>query len=73
MNPNRAYPFSDLTSEQVRELVEAARQERAEAIRRFFSRLFRRRRKGTFWPERKREAQAWPPKGIPALYFDRVG
>jgi hypothetical protein len=73
MKPIPAYPFSDLTTAQVQELVEAARRERAEAIRRFFSRVFRRRRKGTFWPERKREAQVWPPKGIPALYFDRVG
>lgn len=51
------YPFSDLTGEQVQALMRAARKERARVIRNFFAALFRRRR----------EAQVWPPKNVPAL------
>jgi hypothetical protein len=51
------YPFSDLTGEQVQDLIRAARKERAQVIRSFFAALFRRRR----------EAQVWPPKNVPAL------
>lgn len=55
-SPN-PYPFSDLTGEQVQDLMRAARKERARVIRNFFAALFRRRR----------EAQVWPPKNVPAL------
>ncbi len=51
------YPFSDLTSDQVQSLIRAAHKERAEAVRGFFAIIFRRRR----------EAQVWPPKYVPAL------
>ena len=62
------YPFSNLTPEQVRKLVEAARVERARAVRSFFAGLFRRRgRKDPVWPARRRETQVWPPKNVPAL------
>ena len=57
MTSANAYPFSDLTREQVQELMRAARRERAQAIRNFFAALFHRRR----------EAQVWPPKNVPAL------
>jgi hypothetical protein len=61
------YPFSDLTSEQIQQLVNAARIERAKVIRGFFARLFRRRRKDPVWPARQRDAQVWPPKNVAAL------
>ena len=55
-SPN-LYPFSDLTREQVQDLMRTARRERAQAIRNFFAALVRRRR----------ETQVWPPKNVPAL------
>jgi hypothetical protein len=61
------YPFSDLTPEQVQKLVQAARIERARAMRSFFAGLFTRRRKGPIWPARQRDAQVWTPKHVPAL------
>lgn len=61
------YPFSDLTSEQIHQLVESARIERAKVIRSFFAGLFRRQRKDPVWPARQRGAQIWPPKNVPAL------
>ena len=57
MTTSTNYPFSDLTSDQVQRLIRAAHNERSQAIRTFFAALFRRRR----------EAQAWPPKNVPAL------
>ena len=67
MIANPRYPFSDLTPEQFRGLMQIARQERAEVIRRFWGRLFARRRIALLWPARQREAQVWPPKSQPAL------
>jgi hypothetical protein len=55
------YPFSDLSRVQVDRLMEAARIERAGAVRSFLARLFRVRR--------QREAQVWPPQHAPALSF----
>jgi hypothetical protein len=66
MKASPRYPFSDLTPEEVQALVAVAREERARTIRAVFStfltlpRAFR-------LPPRQREAQAWPPKGVPAL------
>lgn len=57
MSPTTRYPFSDLTGEQVQNLMRAARKERARVIGSFFAALFRRRR----------EAQVWPLKNAPAL------
>ena len=67
MTSTSDYPFSNLTPEQVRKLVEAARMERARAVRSFFAGLFRRRSKAQVWPARQRDAQVWPPKNVPAL------
>lgn len=67
MTPTRKYPFSDLTSEQVESIIQAARVERARAIRGFLAALFRSRRKDPLWPSRQRDAQVWPPKNVPAL------
>jgi hypothetical protein len=67
MTSTSDYPFSNLTSEQVQKLIEAARMERAKAVRSFFAGLFRRRRKDPVWPARRRETQVWPPKNVPAL------
>ena len=61
------YPFSDLTSEQVQRLIQAARIERAKAMRSFFAGLFRRPSKDPVWPARQRDAQVWPPNNVPAL------
>ena len=61
------YPFSDLTSEQVQRLIQAARIERAKVMAGFFAALFRSRRKEPLWPSRQRDAQVWPPKNVPAL------
>jgi hypothetical protein len=60
------YPFSDLTPDEVRALTAAARQERARTIRAVVSTLFGLPR-ALRLPARQREAQAWPPKGVPAL------
>ena len=66
MTTSPRYPFSDLTSDEVRALTDSARQERARAIRAFFAMLLA--LPGTFrLPERQREAQVWPPQGVPAL------
>lgn len=43
------HPLSNLSPDQVRLLVEAARIERARAIRSLFASLFRRRRKAGDW------------------------
>jgi hypothetical protein len=59
MTTARKYAFSDLTLLQVEALKHAARVEQAKAIRSFFARLFR--------VTRRREAQVWPPKNVPAL------
>jgi hypothetical protein len=67
MTPTPHHPFSDLTPEQIRSLVRAAEAERAKAIGDFFAALFRRGRRGLFWPARRREAQIWPPRNVPAL------
>jgi hypothetical protein len=67
MTPTSDYPFSDLTTEQIHKLILAARIERAKAVRSFFARLFRGRRKDPVWPARQRDAQVWPPKNVPAL------
>jgi len=67
MTSTSDYPFSNLTPEQVRKLVEAARMERARAVRSFVAGLFRRGRKDPVWPARRRETQVWPPKNAPAL------
>jgi len=71
MEPLNEHPFSDLTSEQVQRLIQAARMERAQAIRSVFAALFRRRRKDPLWPSRQRDAQVWPPKNAPALSLTR--
>ena len=57
------YPFSDLTTDQVQSLIRVARKERAQAVRGFFAMIFRRRR----------EAQVWPPKNVPALSLTTYG
>ena len=67
------YPFSDLTSEQVQSLMQAARIERAKVMGSFFASLFRSRRKDPLWPNRQRDAQVWPPKNVPALSLTAYG
>jgi hypothetical protein len=68
MTSNTSYPFSDLTPEQVRMLIRAARNERSNAIREFLAGMFvRPHRSKPWWPPRQREAQVWPPKNAPAL------
>lgn len=61
------FPFSDLTPDQVRNLVRAARAERNAAIGSLLSRLFRWPDKSPIWPQRHREAQVWTPKNVHAL------
>jgi hypothetical protein len=67
MTASPHYPFSDLTPEQLQRLLQAARHERAEVMRRFFGRLLRGWHHTLPWPPRRREAQAWPAKSQPAL------
>jgi hypothetical protein len=43
------HPYSDLSPDQVRHLIHAARLERARAMRRFFASLFHWRRKTATW------------------------
>jgi hypothetical protein len=66
MTTSPRYPFSDLTSQEVQALIEVARQERARAIGAVFSTLFDLPR-ALRLPARRREAQVWPSKGVPAL------
>ena len=65
-SPNH-YPFSDLSPDQMRELMRVARRERNLAVWTLFSRLFRRLAQSPTWPRRQREAQVWPPKNVHAL------
>ena len=60
------YPFSDLTTAEVQDLMEAARQERARSIQAVVAALFT-LPSALRLPPRQREAQVWPPKGVPAL------
>ena len=69
MTAQPLYPFSDLTPAQVQGLVEAARRERAEAVRGLLIALFRGFQHALPWPPRRRETQAWPAKSEPALSF----
>ena len=65
-SPDR-YPFSDLTPDQMRDLMRVARRERNLAVWHLLSGLFRRTGKRPIWPQRQREAQVWPPKNVHAL------
>lgn len=67
MDPTQSRPFSDLTIEQIQSLMQAARVERAEAVRDAFAALFRTARRVLAWPARQREAQVRTPHGAPAL------
>jgi hypothetical protein len=67
MTPTSTHPFSDLSPEQVHQLVQAAHKERSAAVRSFFASLFRKVALVRLWPERQREAQVWPPKSVSAL------
>jgi hypothetical protein len=62
MTGSPRYPFSDLSRTEVDQLIEAARSERSRALRGLLARLFH--------VNRKREAQVWTPKNVPALSLD---
>jgi hypothetical protein len=68
-SPHR-YPFSDLTADQMRDLMRAASRERNLVVWNLFSKAFRGEWIGPIWPRRQREAQVWTPKNVHALSLD---